>query len=94
MNFETIEGDATTLSVKGSWFLEDRTEATRRITYVRYSCESYFARDFPAQAAIFRQVGAANVKALIRQLGEAAARRASTDQESANASSRPGGRPR
>lgn len=79
IKFETIQGDATTLSVKGSWDLEDRSMGSRRVTYVRYSSESYIARQYPAQEAIFREVGAAEVLALVRQLGEATARREAAD---------------
>lgn len=75
LKFESIEVDDTTLSSKGTWFLEDRSDSSGCATYVRYSFESIVAPRFPAQAAIMRQFGADDVRALLRQLGEATDKR-------------------
>jgi hypothetical protein len=75
IRFESVEVDDTTLSSKGSWSLEDRSDSGGSATYVRYTVETYVAPRFPAQAAIMRSFGPEDVRALIRQLGEATARR-------------------
>jgi hypothetical protein len=75
MTFEKIQSDDATLSAKGSWTLEDRSDASGSATYVRYYSESYIAPQYPAQAAIMRQLGGADILALIQQLGDATARR-------------------
>jgi hypothetical protein len=73
--FESIEVDDTTLSSSGSWFFEDRSDASGCTTYVRYTVDSFVAPHFPAQAAMMRRFGADDIRALFRQLGEAAAKR-------------------
>jgi hypothetical protein len=76
LSFEGIQSDDKTLSAKGSWTLEDRTDASGIATYVRYYFETCIAQQYPAQTEIMRQFGGADIRALIQQLGEATARRA------------------
>jgi hypothetical protein len=73
--FESIEVDDTTLSSRGSWTLEDRSDASGCATYVCYTVDSFVSPRFPAQAALMRRFGAADVRALIRQLGDATEKR-------------------
>ena len=73
--FESIEVDDTILSSSGSWFFEDRSDASGCATYVRYTVDSFVSPRFPAQAAIMRRFGADDIRALLQQLGEAAAQR-------------------
>jgi hypothetical protein len=75
VSFDKIQADEAMLSSKGSWTLEDRSDASGDLTYVRYYSESYMAPQYPAQAAIMRQLGPADLCALVRQLGEATSRR-------------------
>jgi hypothetical protein len=75
-SFESIEVDDTTLSSRGSWAIEDRSDASGCASYVRYTVDSFVSPRFPAQAAIMRRFGAADIGALLRHLGEAAAKRA------------------
>lgn len=75
IDFESIEVDGSVLSTKGTWSLEDRSDAAGCATYVRYTLESFVAPRYPAQAVIMRQFGGEDIRALIQQLGEATARR-------------------
>ena len=75
VDFETIEVDDTMLSTKGSWTVEDRSDAAGPSTYVRYDIESYINPEFPAQAVIMRIFGGEDLLKLLRELGEATERR-------------------
>jgi len=74
VGFEMIETDGSCLSSKGSWELEDRSTPDVPSTYVRYTFETDIEPRFPAQAAIMRGFGPADVKTTMRELGQAMAR--------------------
>lgn len=71
IDFGTIETDGSCLSSKGSWVLEDWSDSSGPVTYVKYSVDGYVALRFPGQAAIMRSFGPADVKRVMRELGEA-----------------------
>jgi Polyketide cyclase / dehydrase and lipid transport. len=75
ITFKSIESDESTLSTEGGWSLEDRSDASGPATYVRYSLETYVAPKYPAQAFLMRQFGGADMKATLKQLGDALAAR-------------------
>jgi hypothetical protein len=79
VDFETIEVDDTMLSTKGSWTVEDRSDASGCSTYVRYTIESYINPEFPLQAAIMRIFGGEDLLKLLRELGEATTKRTKKD---------------
>jgi hypothetical protein len=74
VGFEMIETDGSCLSSRGSWAMEDRSVPGFPSTYVRYTVETDIEPRFPGQAAIMRGFGAADVKAAMRELGQAMAR--------------------
>lgn len=75
IDFETIEVDDTTLSSRGSWTLEEGSDGSGPLTYVRYALESCVEPKFPAQEFIMRRFGGGDLRKLMRELGEATARR-------------------
>jgi hypothetical protein len=75
LRFKAIEVDSTTLSTEGSWTLEDRSDASGPLTYVRYAFDSCVAAKYPVQAALMRRFGPKDIRRVLRELGEAAVRR-------------------
>jgi hypothetical protein len=75
LKFESIKVDDTTLSNKGSWTLEDRTDSSGCLTYARYTLETYVAARYPAQEALMREFGQADIYAIMQQLDDAVANR-------------------
>ena len=74
LSYETIKTDGSCLSAAGAWYLEEKSASSGPSTYARYSLESYVEPRFPGQAAIMRGFGAADVKKVMRELGQAMAR--------------------
>jgi hypothetical protein len=80
MEFEAIEVDATTLSARGSWTLEQGSDAAGPLTYARYTMESYVEPRIIAQEMIMRSFGGADMRKLLRELGAATAKRIKAGQ--------------
>jgi hypothetical protein len=87
LEFEAIEVDATTLSSRGSWTLEESSDAAGPLTYARYALESCVAPKFLAQEMLMREFGGRDLRKLLRELGEATARRIKSGQGRASSSS-------
>jgi hypothetical protein len=75
LEFEAIEVDHTTLSSRGSWTLEESSDASGPSTRVRYAMESFVEPKFPLQEFIMRQFGANDLRNVLRELGRATAKR-------------------
>ncbi len=69
-NYESIETDGSCLSTTGAWEMEDRSDSSGPATYVRFTLDSYVEPRFPGQATIMRGFGAADIKKIIRELGQ------------------------
>jgi hypothetical protein len=80
MEFEAVEVDPTTLSARGSWTLEEGSDAAGPLTYARYSMESYVEPRILAQEMIMRSFGGADMRKLLRELGDATAKRIKSGQ--------------
>ena len=74
VNFESIETDGSSLSSKGGWTLEDRSDQGGPATYAVYRLESFIAPRFPGQAAIMRAFGAGDEEKLMGELARAVSR--------------------
>ncbi len=74
--FKTIEVDAVTRSVTGSWYLEEFADSGGVATKVRYSMQSYVESTFLGQEWIIRSFGEGDVKNVVRELAAAVRARA------------------
>jgi hypothetical protein len=75
VGFEMVESDGSCLASRGGWLLEDRGEAGRPSTYLRYSLDSLVEPRFPGQATILRMFLAGDIRKLFRELGAAAVKK-------------------
>jgi hypothetical protein len=69
-SYESIETDGSCLSTTGAWEMEDRTDSSGPATYIRFTLDSYVEPRFPGQATIMRGFGAADIRKVIRELGQ------------------------
>lgn len=74
--FKTIEVDAITRSVTGSWYLEEFADAAGVATRVRYSMQSYVESAFLGQEWIMRSFGEGDIENVVRELATAVRARA------------------
>ena len=50
--------------------MEDRSDTSGPATYIRFTLDSYVEPRFPGQATIMRGFGAADIRKVIRELGQ------------------------
>ena len=75
VKFRLIGTDGSCLATAGAWHVVQRSDTARTVADVEYDLDTIIEPRFPAQAAIMRGFGPGDMRHLLRELGDALAKR-------------------